>query len=220
MSLPQNIEHSVPRTNTDQSIINHQADLKACSRCPEMIQPVITGTPVASSIMIIGQAPGIREGDIGRPFGWTAGKTLFKWFSSIGVDEAEFREQVYMAAVCRCFPGKNPKGSGDRVPDKQEIATCKHWLEEEYQLLQPKLIIPVGKLAITQYLSAKKLVDVVGQQFVIDTPLLQADCIPLPHPSGLSTWFNMEPGKSLLQDALALIEAHSAWQEIIDTKLA
>jgi len=204
----------IPRTNTDQSIINHQAELKACSRCPKMIQPVITGTPVASSIMIIGQAPGIREGDIGRPFGWTAGKTLFKWFSSIGMDEAQFREQVYMAAVCRCFPGKNPKGSGDRVPDKQEIANCKYWLKNEYQLLQPKLIIPVGKLAIAQYLSAKKLVDAVGQQFVIDTPELQADCIPLPHPSGLLTWFNMEPGKTLLQDALALIENHNAWKEL------
>lgn len=180
-----------------------------------MIAPVIIGNAVASSIMLIGQAPGIREGDIGRPFGWTAGKTLFKWFSSIGVDEAEFREQVYMVAVCRCFPGKNPKGSGDRMPDKQEIANCKHWLDKEFEMLQPKLIIPVGKLAIAQFLSAKKLVEVVGQQFVIDTPELQADCIPLPHPSGLSTWFNQDPGKSLLQDSLSLIEKHSAWKEII-----
>ncbi len=197
-----------------EQIIHHQSNLKSCTRCPNMIQPVITGIPVASQIMLIGQAPGIREGDIGRPFGWTAGKTLFKWFSSIGVDEVEFREQVYMAAVCRCFPGKNPKGSGDRVPDKKEIATCKHWLETEYEILQPKLIIPVGKLAISQFLTYKKLTEVVGQQFVIDTPLLQADVIPLPHPSGLSTWFNMEPGKSLLQDALALIESQSVWKEL------
>ena len=197
-----------------EKIIHHQSKLKACKRCPKMIQPVITGTAVASQIMLIGQAPGIREGDIGRPFGWTAGKTLFKWFSSIGVDEADFREQVYIAAVCRCFPGKNPKGSGDRVPDKQEIASCKHWLEEEYKLLQPKLIIPVGKLAISQFLTYKKLNEVVGQQFVIDTPLLQADVIPLPHPSGLSTWFNKEPGKTLLQDALGLIEKHSTWHNI------
>jgi len=102
-----------------EKIISHQSNLQACTRCPNMIQPVITGLPVASQIMLIGQAPGIREGNIGRPFGWTAGKTLFKWFSSIGVDEEKFREQVYIAAVCRCFPGKNPKGSGDRVPDKQ-----------------------------------------------------------------------------------------------------
>jgi uracil-DNA glycosylase len=76
------------------------------------------------------------------------------------------------------------------------------------------LIIPVGKLAISQFLTYKKLTEVVGQQFVIDTPLLQADVIPLPHPSGLSTWFNMEPGKSLLQDALALIESQSVWKEL------
>ena len=200
-------------------IIHHQSELQACTRCPNMIQPVITGKPVASQIMLIGQAPGIREGDIGRPFGWTAGKTLFKWFSSIGMDEAEFREQVYMAAVCRCFPGKNPKGSGDRVPDKQEIATCKQWLEAEYKLLQPKLIIPVGKLAISQFLTYKKLNEVVGQQFVIDTPLLQADIIPLPHPSGLSTWFNSEPGKTLLQDALGPIKKHSIWHNNPNSQL-
>ena len=196
-------------------IIEHQSALAGCSACPKMIQPVITCKPVNASIMLIGQAPGIHEAEVRRPFGWTAGKTLFKWFSSIGVEEELFRDHVYMAAVCRCFPGKNPKGSGDRVPDKQEIATCKQWLEKEYQLLQPKLIIPIGKLAIAQYLSAKKLDQVVGQQFVFDSPLLQADCIPLPHPSGLSTWYNMEPGKALLQDALGLIKEHSAWQELI-----
>ncbi len=197
-----------------EEIIHHQSILQSCTQCSNMIQPVIIGKPVVSSIMLIGQAPGIREGEIGKPFGWTAGKTLFKWFTSIGIEEENFRELVYMVAVCRCFPGKNPKGSGDRVPDKQEIANCRHWLNKEFEMLQPKLIIPVGKLAISQFLTAKKLVDVVGQQFVIDTPLLQADCIPLPHPSGLSTWFNMEPGKSLLQDALGLIENHSAWKEI------
>ena len=195
-------------------LIEHQDALSACRRCPEMIQPVITCNPVNASIMLIGQAPGIHEAKVRRPFGWTAGKTLFKWFASIGVEEAHFRDHVYMAAVCRCFPGKNPKGSGDRVPNKQEIATCKHWLEKEYDLLQPKLIIPIGKLAISQYLTAKKLNEVVGQQFVLDLPFLQADCIPLPHPSGLSTWYNMEPGKTLLQDALALIEGHNAWKEL------
>ena len=195
-----------------QEIIKHQLALKQCTDCPNMIPPVITGLPLVSPIMIVGQAPGIHEGRVGKPFGWTAGKTLFKWFSTLGLEEEELREKVYIAAVCRCFPGKNPKGSGDRVPDKAEIANCKQWLEKEYKILKPKLIIPVGKLAISQYLKADKLVDVVGQQFVVDTPDLQIDCIPLPHPSGLSTWFNMEPGKTLLQDALKLIEAHRAWK--------
>jgi len=197
-----------------QQLIQHQSNLEACTQCEKMIPPVITGKPVISQIMTVGQAPGIHEGKIGKPFGWTAGKTLFKWFASIGVDEDLFREHVYMAAVCRCFPGKNPKGSGDRVPDKTEIAHCKSWLEKEYEIMQPKLIIPIGKLAISQYIKHKKLDEVVGQQFVIDTPMLQVDVIPLPHPSGLSTWFNMEPGKTLLQDALVLIDQHKTWKEL------
>jgi len=195
-------------------IIKHQTQLQACTKCSQMIQPVITGTAVNASIMLIGQAPGIHEGKIKKPFGWTAGKTLFKWFESIGVDEESIRSQVYMSAVCRCFPGKNKKGSGDRVPNNIEIANCKVWLEKEYKLLQPKLIIPIGKLAISQYLQAKKLDEVVGKQFVIDTPHLQVDCIPLPHPSGLSTWFHTQPGKTLLQDALGLIEIHKSWQAL------
>jgi len=197
-----------------EQIIYHQTQLQACEQCDEMIRPVITGIPVHSHIMTIGQAPGIHEGRVGKPFGWTAGKTLFKWFTSIGVDEKQFREKVYMSAVCRCFPGKNPKGSGDRVPNKKEIENCKQWLEKEYQIMRPKLIIPIGKLAISQYLKHKKLDEVVGQQFVIDTPLLQADVIPLTHPSGLSTWFNTEPGITLLQKALKLIENHKTWIEI------
>ncbi len=202
---------------TLQKIIEHQKALQACSKCSQMIQPVITGTAVNASIMLIGQAPGVHEGKIRKPFGWTAGKTLFKWFESIGVNEDNIRSQVYMSAVCRCFPGKNKKGSGDRVPNKVEIAHCKSWLEKEYELLQPKLIIPIGKLAISQYLQAKKLDEVVGKQHIVDTPLLQVDCIPLPHPSGLSTWYNTEPGKTLLQDALGLIEQHSAWKALDKT---
>ena len=63
---------------------------------------------------------------------------------------------------CRCFPGKNAKG-GDRLPSSVEITMCSQWLSLEYQILQPKLIIPIGKLAIQQYLTFKKLTDVVGK---------------------------------------------------------
>src|SRR5262245_46541926 len=91
----------------------HQ-ELDACQACPEMIRPVVHGPPVASQVLLIGQAPGPREGSFGRPFAWTAGKTLFRWFEeTIGVGEDEFRAKVYMAVVARCFPGK-AKGGGDR----------------------------------------------------------------------------------------------------------
>ena len=76
----------------------------------------VVGNPIESKIILIGQAPGIKEGDLKRPFAWTAGKNMFKWFSSIGINEEKFRNSIYMSAVCRCYPGKNAKGSGDRVP--------------------------------------------------------------------------------------------------------
>ena len=201
------------RVKKQQLLIKHQSELSACRLCPKMIPPVIIGEPVNADILLVGQAPGDREGDLGRPFAWTAGKTLFKWFDSIGVDESDFRRQVYMSAVCRCFPGKNPKG-GDRVPDKIEIETCSQWLNQEVALLQPKLIIPVGKLAISQYLPVNKLVDVIGQRFSLSIQKVAVDVLPLPHPSGASTWHRMSPGKELLSQALKLLAQHEAWQKL------
>jgi len=178
-----------------------------------MVGPVVTGKPVISPVLLIGQAPGAHEGEAGKPFAWTAGKTMFRWFASIGVDEENFRARVYMAAVCRCFPGKNPRG-GDRVPTRQEIAACAPWLAKEADLLRPKLVIPVGKLAISQLLVVDKLTDVIGRSHRVQIGDHHSDAICLPHPSGASTWHRTDPGKGLLADALALIRSHPAWKQI------
>ncbi len=189
----------------------HQTALSQCSRCQDMIPPVIVGNATTAPIMQIGQAPGIHEGRIGKPFGWTAGKALFQWYARLDVSEADFRDQVYMAAVCRCFPGKHPK-HGDRVPNQQEIDACRPWLQAEMALLKPQLIIPVGKLAISEIMPVKKLTDVIGKQHRVVAYGLETDVIALPHPSGASTWPRMEPGKALLQKSLDLIAAHPSWQ--------
>ncbi|MGR9106067.1 MAG: uracil-DNA glycosylase family protein [Gammaproteobacteria bacterium] len=180
-----------------------------------MIGPVVTGQPVVSPVFLVGQAPGTKEGDFGRPFAWTAGKTMFQWFTEIGLDEERFRRRVYMAAVCRCFPGKNPKG-GDRVPNRQEIQRCSTWLDGELHLLRPALILPVGKLAISRFVQVDKLEDVVGEVQRITRDGLQADVIPLPHPSGASTWHRSATGKARLRKALSLIANHAAWKSICD----
>ncbi len=193
-------------------IKRHQQQLKQCTLCPDMFGPAVAGNPVISPIMLIGQAPGDKEILIPKPFAWTAGKTLFKWFNQIGLNEEEFRNLVYMTAVCRCFPGKKPRG-GDRVPSKTEIKTCSRWLNKELELLQPKLILPVGKLAISQYIEVKKLTDVIGKVHPIELKGIQLDMIPLPHPSGASTWHITEPGKTLLQTALTLIKNHPVWKK-------
>jgi uracil-DNA glycosylase len=168
------------------------------------------GRPVASRIILVGQAPGDKEPKLGRPFAWTAGKTLFKWFNeSLGWTEDQTRDRIYFAAVCRCFPGKKETG-GDRVPEEDEIENCSRWLAAEIELLKPQLVLPVGKLAIAQFIPSAPLNDIIGQQLRIEYRGQALDCIPLPHPSGASTWHRMEPGKTLLHQALALVAAHPA----------
>ncbi|MGB1311018.1 MAG: uracil-DNA glycosylase family protein [Leucothrix sp.] len=194
-------------------LISHQQRLRECQTCDNMIRPVITCEPVLSKVVLVGQAPGDKEGVIGKPFGWTAGKTLFKWFASQGASETAFRRSVYIASVCRCFPGKKPKG-GDRVPDREEITNCRPWMDAEFDLLQPELIILVGKLAISQFLTVKKLTDVIGQQFEQSIAGKTCTLIPLPHPSGASTWHQSEPGSLLLQHALIKLGEHPAWSSI------
>jgi len=212
------------QTSIKSALKRHQSNLAQCRRCPEMLGNPVYGYPNVSDVMLIGQAPGVKEIEVNKPFAWTAGKTLFKWLSSIGMDEAAVRQRIYMTAVCRCFPGKNPKG-GDRVPNAGEIQACTQWLQREIQLLTPKLLIPVGKLAIAQFMPVTKLDQVIGvaQQVSISTQSdataasnpLRSDLIALPHPSGASTWHRTDPGKQLLQQALALVKAHPAWQAML-----
>lgn len=181
---------------------------------PEDDRPAaVLGAAVLSEILLIGQAPGDKEPKLGRPFAWTAGKNLFKWFARIGVDEPTFRANVTMAAVCRCFPGKNPKG-GDRVPDDGEIANCRPHLEREIELVHPQLLLPIGRLAIEQILPPAPLAEQIGRfhEAVIGGRTITV--LPLPHPSGASTWYRTDPGQALTERALALLDGHPAWQRL------
>ena len=122
-----------------------------------------------------------------------------------------------MAAVCRCFPGKAKSGGGDRVPSELEIERCSKHLARELQLLTPRLVIPVGKLAIAQLVpSAGQLVDIVGTRQRVERAGTVFDVIALPHPSGASTWHRREPGKGLLARALAELARHPAWRAVVD----
>ncbi len=191
-------------------------ELDACRACPKMIGPVVHGPPVASRVMLIGQAPGPREGSFGRPFAWTAGRTMFRWFEqSLGMDEATFRARVYMAAVARCFPGK-ASGGGDRKPDAEEVARCERWLVREVAILKPELVVAVGTLAIERVLGAKApLADIVGTTKRARWHGRELDVIALPHPSGASPWHKMEPGKTLLTKALSRLARHPTMRSVI-----
>lgn len=162
--------------------------------------------------MLIGQAPGPHEADRGKPFAYTAGKTLFGWlYEATKLQEEELRERIYFAAVARCFPGKNKSGGGDREPDATEIENCRKFLAAEVKVIRPEIILAVGKLAIREVLGPKvfkkssSLSEVIGKKFLVDYHGHPVTVIPLPHPSGISTWHKTSPGKELLGKALSLI---------------
>jgi uracil-DNA glycosylase len=205
---------STVRTRRALSLLH--SELGACNACPNMIGPVVHGGPVASPVILVGQAPGPHEGALGRPFAWTAGRTMFRWFeNALGLDEAAFRASVYMAAVARCFPGK-ASGGGDRRPDADEIARCEPWLARETAILRPELVIAVGTLAIERVLGFKSpLVDVVGTTRRARWHGSEVDVIALPHPSGASPWHKIEPGRALLEKALARLACHEAMRRVV-----
>jgi uracil-DNA glycosylase len=204
------------------TISDLQRLIRKCRACPNVVGPPVHGAAIYSEVFLLGQAPGPREAHYGKPFAYTAGRTLFRWFNEVsGIDEETFRDKIYMAAVARCYPGKG-KSSGDRVPDANEISNCSKHLEAELEVLQPKLILAIGKLAISQALGPEKfgknqkLVDVVGKSFRVTYHGHETDVICLPHPSGLSAWHKVEPGKTLLKKALKLVVTHPAWQASVE----
>jgi uracil-DNA glycosylase family 4 len=172
---------------------------------------VVSGR-VTDRIMLIGQAPGVTEGETRRPFNGKAGRQLFRWLESIDITEAEFRSHVYMTAITKCFPGRSPGGSGDRRPSPLEIALCRPWLEESLRLVKAEVILLVGTLSIERYLGSRSLAELIGQSFQMDGVVL----VPLPHPSGASRWLNLPEHKELL--ARALKHVRFEWQRLVPVR--
>jgi uracil-DNA glycosylase len=176
---------------------------------PRGFGPPVHGPAVASRIFLLGQAPGPHEARLGRPFAWTAGKTLFRWLErATGADEETVRRRVYIAAVVRCFPGKT-RGGGDRVPTGEECDLWRGFIAREVRILRPRVVLAVGRLAIQEVLGhTEPIAAVVGRTIRSRFHGVDVDVIPLPHPSGASTWFKTEPGRTLLAEALRLVASH------------
>src|SRR6266700_4002132 len=198
----------VARSRFQAQLDDHVARLMQCRRCPRMQSTPVSGGAVVSDVMLSGQAPRPREPVLQKPFAHTAGRTLFQWFEKFcGLAELTVRSKIYFAAVCRCFPGKTVAG-GDRVPAPDEIRNCSSWMDDEIKILRPRLIIPVGRLAIAQFIDCKKLEEMIGRKFCITRAGHRFDLILLPHPSGASPWHKISPGKELLEKALCKIARH------------
>ncbi|MBN1265500.1 MAG: uracil-DNA glycosylase family protein [Anaerolineales bacterium] len=181
-------------------------EMKSCTLCIDqgfdiIPRAIFSGTENAR-IMVIGQAPGVTEVEAGRPFNAGSGSRLFQWLAEVGINEEQFRTEQYMTSVTKCFPGKAPSGAGDRVPSKTEQMLCRPFLEREITLVDPMLILPVGRLAINLFFAAKEpLSSLIGQKVYKDNRWI----VPLPHPSGASRWHQSEENRERIRQAIQQI---------------
>jgi uracil-DNA glycosylase family 4 len=164
---------------------------------------------ITDRVMLVGQAPGHLSVECGIPFSGPGGRILQEWLVRAGFAPQDFRERVYISALTRCDPGKNPRGGGDRKPSPAELALCRPYLLRELELIRPRIILLVGGMAIAAFLGPRRLEDVIG------TGVEQCGVrlLPLPHPSGVSRWLNEPAHQALLARALALL---STWREELD----
>jgi len=193
-------------TTPASALRDHCRALAACRLCghPEGVVPIVSGA-VRPRVMLVGQAPGKVEAAGGKPFAGRAGKTLFRWLAAAGIDEETARRHIYIAAVTRCYPGPSPSGRGDRVPSPKEQETCGVWLESELRIVRPALLIPVGRLAISRFLPNAPLDQLIGQAHDVTHAGGRSLAIPLPHPSGASSWIHQGDHPRLLARALEMI---------------
>ena len=180
--------------------------MKKCRACLEegyeIYPPAVISGLGSARLMTIGQAPGITEQEAQRPFNAGSGKRLFDWLGRAGIEEDWFRSTQYMTSVTKCYPGRQPSGSGDRVPGRREQELCRPFLDQEIELVNPGVIIPIGRLAINLFYPKKlKLQDIIGTQLEISGRWV----IPLPHSSGASRWHQIEENRRLIDQAITLI---------------
>ena len=194
------------QSKLDLALESHCRALASCRRCalgPDVL-PIVSMSRRPRA-MLVGQAPGKVETGGGRAFAGRAGKTLFRWFERIGLNEATARDGIYIAAVTRCYPGPSPSGRGDRVPSTSEQDNCASWLDDELRLIRPRLLIPVGRLAIERFLPRVPLEELIGREHNIARAGQMMVAVPLPHPSGASSWIHQGTHGLLLSRALELI---------------
>ena len=195
------------RRSSYRSLQSLQRDNRVCRACVEAGYP-LESLPVVQpyagqSAYMFGQAPGVVEGEERLPWRGRAGRTLRSWLQ---LEEDEFYATFYCASVTRCYPGKAPSGRGDRTPAPREQELCSFWGEWELRLIRPRLIVPVGGLAVRRLLGLKTVTECVGARYERNGAMV----IPLPHPSGASGWLNSPANRALVEGAAASIRAELA----------
>lgn len=188
-----------------------QQRILSCRLCQEhgyipVAHPIVSGR-VEDRIFVIGQAPGHRSTTNNKPFSGPSGRVLQQWLEQAGFPPGYLYEHTYLSSLTRCDPGKNPRGNGDRRPSAAEVALCMPYLEAELRIVQPKVVLLVGTMAIETFFARGTLEGIIGTFQERDGVFF----LPLPHPSGVSRWLNDPTHQQLLQKALTIL---AGWRKV------
>jgi uracil-DNA glycosylase len=126
--------------------------------------------------------------------------------ATIGLSEASLRSHANITAVTKCYPGKAKGGTGDRKPSPAEVEACAPFLHEVLRILKPRVVVPIGALAVERLLGEKSMSATIGREYQKDLSGGETFIIPLPHPSGASPWAHMPGNPEKLKKALSLIQ--------------
>ncbi len=127
-----------------------EGQILKCEKCPlakTRTRAVPGEGSLKAEILFIGEGPGKKEDELGRPFVGAAGKLLDKLIGSIGLK----REDVFIANVVKCRPPEN------RDPLPEEVDACRGWLDKQVEAINPKLIVLLGRHSMDRFLPNQKI---------------------------------------------------------------
>ncbi len=150
-------------------LCRQMASCQACGLAQQRTRVVPGEGAENAAILFIGEAPGFNEDQQGRPFVGAAGAFLDELLLSIGLH----RHEVYIANVIKCRP------PGNRDPLPGEIAACRPWLDRQIEMIQPKVVVTLGRHSLARYLPDEAIGKVHGKPRRMGDVL----CFPMYHPA-------------------------------------
>lgn len=169
--FPEHIPHSESLTDLHEVMVR-------CTRC-DLFQGrtlVVPGSgPERAAIFFVGEAPGAREDAEGRPFVGRSGDVLDAMLMQAGLERAD----VFIANVVRCRP------PGNRNPRATEIRACAGWLRTQLRLVHPRIVVPLGRVALQHFLPGASVTELQGAPTPVDYDGRTLTLFPIFHPSAI-----------------------------------
>ncbi len=169
------IPEEVPRARSLTALFDAMACCTRCDLARDRTQVVKGVGPTTADLMFVGEAPGADEDRQGAPFVGRSGRLLDRLFEVNGLD----RGKAFITNVVACRP------PGNRNPKAREIKAHAPWLEEQIRLVEPALIVTLGRIALTYFIPKGKITELRGTPQTIERHGRSITLLPLFHPSAI-----------------------------------